>query len=316
MNAAWERVVANTREEAGIDAEGWISAVSAAIPELAERWSLHLGQPFDVATISYVLPAERADGMRAVLKLIYPGYEETPFTQEVAGLRMWDGRGIIRLLEADEALGAQLLERAEPGDALSAEPDELHAIGTAAGVLERLWSAPTAPHPDIRTLAQQARICAATIESSWRGAGEPVERALIEDVRKTFESLAADLDGRPGGELVLVHGDLHHGNVLSARREPWLAIDPKPMLGAREYDLRAPLCDRADELLADQDPLARLERRLDTLLGSLGAELDRDHALAWAFVVSVDWSLWGVGQDDPFARNQMEIARLVRTLRG
>jgi streptomycin 6-kinase len=316
MNGAWARVAANTREEVGAAAEGWISAVPAAIPELAERWSLTLGEPYGVATIAYVLRAERADGTPSVLKLIYPHYEETPFAQEVAGLRMWAGRGIVRLIASEEEIGAQLLERAEPGTSLLDEPDEARALGIAAGTLRRMWSAPATPHPDIRTLAEQARIWAGSIEQGWTEAGTPFELELMEDVRGTFLKLADGLD-RTGGNLVLVHGDLHHGNVLAANREPWLAIDPKPMLGESEYDLRAPLCDRREALFADPDPRGRLERRLDTLLGEL--EVDRDRALAWAFAVEVDWCMWGLadrGQDGDFARLQLKTARLLRDLRG
>ncbi|MDP9296302.1 MAG: aminoglycoside phosphotransferase family protein, partial [Actinomycetota bacterium] len=293
MNDTWARVAANTREEAGDAAEGWISAVPTAIPELAERWALTLGEPYEVETIAYVLRAECEDGTAAVLKLIYPHYEETSFAQEVAGLGMWDGRGIVRLLASEEEIGAQLLERAEPGNSLLDEPDEAKALGIAAGALQRMWSAPATPHPDIRPLAEQARIWAGSIEQEWAEAGKPFALDLMEDARGTFLTLAAELD-RLVEDLVLVHGDLHHGNVLAAEREPWLAIDPKPMLGEPEYDIRAPLCDHRKALFADPDPRGRLKRRLDTLLGEL--DVDRGRALAWAFAVEIDWSMWGLGQ--------------------
>jgi streptomycin 6-kinase len=313
VNDTWERVAANTREEVGSAAESWISAVPAAIPELAERWSLTLGEPYEVATIAYVLRAGCGDGTAAVLKLIYPHYEETPFAQEVAGLRMWDGRGIVRLLASDGEIGAQLLERAEPGTSLLDEPDEAKALGIAAGALRRMWSAPVTPHPDVRPLADQARIWAGSIEQEWAEAGKPFERGLMEDVREAFLPLAAELDRR-GEDLVLVHGDLHHGNVLAAEREPWLAIDPKPMLGEPEYDVRAPLCDRREALFADPDPAGRLKRRLDGLLGEL--DVHRGRALAWAFAVEIDWSVWGLGQGDEFSHLQLETGRLLRDLRG
>ncbi|MDP9241895.1 MAG: aminoglycoside phosphotransferase family protein [Actinomycetota bacterium] len=247
---------------------------------------------------------------------MYPHYEETSFAQEVAGLRVWDGRGIVRLLASDEEIGAQLLERAEPGTSLLDEPDEATALAIAAGTLRRMWSAPATPHPDIRTLAEQARIWAGSIEREWTEWGKPFELDLMVDVRGTFLSLADRLE-RTGEALVLVHGDLHHGNVLAAAREPWLAIDPKPMLGEPEYDVRAPLCDRREALFVDPDPRSRLRRRLDTLLGEL--EVDRDRALAWAFAVEVDWCMWGLadqGPDGDLARLQLKIARLLRDLRG
>src|SRR5204863_5327752 len=56
MNAAWEGIAAFTREEIGPDADAWIEAVPGALPQLAERWGLALGEPFDAETTSYVLP--------------------------------------------------------------------------------------------------------------------------------------------------------------------------------------------------------------------------------------------------------------------
>jgi streptomycin 6-kinase len=319
MNAAWERIAASTREEIGPEADAWIEAVPRTLPSLAERWSLTLGDPFDAETTSYVLRAERADGTPAVLKLIYPRYPETPFAQEVAGLRMWDGRGIVRLLEADEGIGAQLLERAMPGTAVL-ELGEAEALPIAAGVLLRIWSAPATPHPDIKTVWEQARIWAREIDRDWTDAGEPYERDLLDRATWTLLRLADDVEARPSDELVLVHGDLHHGNVLRAEREPWLAIDPKPMLGEREYDVRAPLCDRRDALFASEDPSAHLKRRLDVLLGTLG-DLGARRALEWAFAVELTWCTIGLAESGPdgdsnsgFARIQLRSARLLASL--
>ena len=315
MNAAWEGIAAFTREEIGPEAEAWIEAVPRALPELAERWSLRLGEPFDAETTSYVLAAERDDGMPVVLKLIYPHFAETPFAQEVAGLRMWDGRGIVRLLEADAEVGAQLLERAVPGTS-ALELGEADALPIAANALKRMWSAPATPHPEIKMLAEQARIWTREIERDWNDAGEPYERDLLDRATWTLLRLADDVEARPAEELVLVHGDLHHGNVLRAEREPWLAIDPKPMLGEREYDVRAPLCDRRDALFASEDPSAHLRRRLDVLLGTIG-DLDARLALEWAFVVELTWCTIGLGESGPdgdSARKQLRSARLLASL--
>ncbi|MFL5736948.1 MAG: aminoglycoside phosphotransferase family protein [Actinomycetota bacterium] len=315
MNAAWDAIAAFTREEIGPDADPWIERVPRELPELAERWSLTLGEPFDAETISYVVRAERADGTPVVLKVLYPHFRETPFAQEVAGLRLWDGRGIVHLLEADMELGAQLLERAMPGtSALELAEDD--ALAVAAGALRQMWTAPVHPHPDIRTLTEQARTWSTEIERDWNDAAQPYERDLLERARTTLGRLADDVERRPPNELVLVHGDLHHGNVLRAEREPWLAIDPKPMLGEREYDVRAPLCDRREALFADADPSSRLRRRLDVLLGSLG-DVDAKRALDWAFVVELAWCTAGLaesGPDGENARLQLRSSRLLASL--
>src|SRR5687767_13645881 len=89
---------------------------------LERRWSLTLGRPFQDEGLrgAWVAPVVRADGTPAVLKLALPHMEGE---HEIHGLRFWDGDPTVRLLEADEELGAMLLERCEPGTALRARPE-------------------------------------------------------------------------------------------------------------------------------------------------------------------------------------------------
>ena len=87
---------------------------------------------------------------------------------------------------------------------------------------------------------------------------------------------------------MLVHADLHYGNVLVGQRESWLAIDPKPVAGDPEHAVPELLWTRVDEL---EDAAAI--RRLLAVLASSG-ELDGDKARGWAIVRGVDYWLWGL----------------------
>ena len=62
------------------------------------------------------------------------------------------------------------------------------------------------------------------------------------------------------GERVLLHGDLHHWNILSASRQPWLALDPKGVIGEREYDVGA-LLRNPDLESMDRSTLKALQAR-------------------------------------------------------
>jgi streptomycin 6-kinase len=87
-------------------------------------------------------------------------------------------------------------------------------------------------------------------------------------------------------EQVLLHQDLHADNVLRAAREPWLAIDPKPLAGEREFGV-APIL-RAYELgHSRQQVIGRLHR----LSGELG--LDRERSRGWAFAQMLAWAFQG-----------------------
>jgi streptomycin 6-kinase len=136
----------------------------------------------------------------------------------------------------------------------------------------------------------------------------PFERPLMELATETLQELVATQ-----GEIVLLHGDLHHGNVLAAQREPWLAIDPKPLAGEREFDITALLRDRREEVLADADPHARLQRRFDQLCELFAC--DRQRLRDWSFAILVDYALWDFEVNARTAgSDEIQMARLMRSL--
>jgi streptomycin 6-kinase len=148
------------------------------------------------------------------------------------------------------------------------------------GLLEQLWHAPADGHP-FRTLAGDAVRWSTGIPEAWAALREPFERELA-DLGGT---LAAEL-ARSQGEQVVLHQDLHGGNVLRAERSPWLAIDPKPLVGEREFDLASLIRDTRERI--DE---RRVRRRLDLLSELLG--LDRERMRCWAIVHALAWGVEG-----------------------
>ena len=82
---------------------------------------------------------------------------------------------------------------------------------------------------------------------------------------------------------MLLHQDLHGDNVLAAHREPWLAIDPKPLVGEREFAV-APIARSFELGHSKRDVLHRFDR----LTAGLG--LDRERARGWTIAQTVAWS--------------------------
>lgn len=203
-------------------------------------------------------------------------------------LELWDGRGAVRLLTRDRAAGALLLERCRPGTELS----EVHtdeALDVLVGLLSRLWVPAGDP---FETLAEEAAWWASYLPERWERFGRPFERGLLDLALDVLRELPSSQ-----GELVLVNQDLHAGNVLRAEREPWLVVDPKPLLGEREFGL-APLV-RGGELGHSE---AAVRRRLDRLTSELG--LDRERARLWAIAQTVAWSF-----DEKYHPDHADIAR-------
>ena len=260
----------------GRSAQGraWLDTVPARFDQAVERWSLRVGRPYAYAYVSLAVPARLPDGTQAVLKLAFPHRESR---HEAAALRLWGGEGAIRLLDHDPDSDALLLERCSPGTPLSrAGADE--ALAVLIGLLPRLWRP---AGPPFTPLSEEAAWWAGYLEDRWERARRPFPRSLLDAALNALNSL-------PGsqGQQVLVNQDLHAGNVLRARREPWLVIDPKPLAGEREFGVAAIV--RGGELGHGR---AQVLNRLDRLCAELG--LDRERARAWTLAQTLAWSFDG-----------------------
>lgn len=259
------------------DGNAWLDSLPALLARCAERWSLDLGDPFEQSHVSLVLPATRPDGSAAVLKLQFPHPESA---HEAAALAHWDGDGAVRLLAEDPGCHALLLERCVPGTHLSTLGAEA-ALDVLVELLPRLWKPATAP---FTPLAAEAVGWAKRLPEAWQRAGRPFERTLLDDAVETLLALAGSQPDP--GEAVLLHQDLHGDNVLSAAREPWLAIDPKPLAGERAFGV-APIV-RSYEFGHSRD---RMLQRLDRLCAEL--DLDRERARRWTFAQTLAWGFEG-----------------------
>jgi streptomycin 6-kinase len=242
----------------------WLERLPQALRDLEHRWSLTLRAPFDSEEVScaWVAPVSRADGTSAVLKLGMPHMESE---HELHGLRFWNGNPTVRLLKADDDLGAMLLERCEPGTILRTLP-ELEQDVVIAQLLRRLWRTPSLAHPFRPLSAMTSHWSNETLAQAeqWPDSG------LVSEGLRLFEELPSSAPAQ-----VLLATDLHAGNILRAQREPWLVIDPKPFVGDPAYDATQHLfnCD----VRLRSDPQGTIRRFAD-LLG-----VDHERVRLWMF---------------------------------
>ena len=248
-----------------------LERVPELVRECVERWELRLGDPYVAGAAGYAARVELRDGTPAVLKLIYPHRESE---HEAAALELHDGAGTVRLLAKDWDRHAMLLERCEPGTPISQLGGE-SALDVIVELLPRLWKRAGKP---FRPLAEEAAWWADELPGEWKAAGRPIERELLDAGLGALRELSSSQ-----GEQVLVNQDLHGENILAAQREPWLVIDPKPLIGEREFAL-APIV-RSFEL---GETRRELLRRLDRLSSELG--LDRERARWWTVGQTLAWA--------------------------
>jgi streptomycin 6-kinase len=272
-----EKLARTTIALRGVAGAEWLNRLAAIISRCEERWSLKVGPPFPEPSYNWVAPALGADGTAAVLKLSFPNAE---FRAEAEALRMFDGRGAARLLELDR--GAMLLERLEPGMPLTTVQDDEEATSIAADVLGQLWRPVPPDHPF--PLVSDWVLGLERLRRNFGGGTGPIPCALVERAEALFAELIPSQ-----AQPVLLHGDLHHFNVLAARRQPWLAIDPKGVVGEPAYDTGALLHNPA-ELLDTPHPGKVLGRRIDQLAEQLS--LDRSRVRGWGISQAVLAAYW------------------------
>jgi streptomycin 6-kinase len=262
------------------------------------RWDLRLEGP-PVMSASGCVAFGRRGAQPVVVKVLAPGSDEG---QGIEALRHFGGQGSVALLAA--TTDAALLERAQPGIPLSRlvhagrDDEATAALCEVVAALHRVPApvgAAAAGYPNVERWGEAFR--------RYRRAGATTLPArLVERAAAVYEELAASQ-----GERRLLHGDLHHDNILLDHARGWLAIDPKGVLGEPAYELGAALRNPAFVPTP-----ALTDRRVGLIVERLG--LDRRRLLAWGFaqaVLSAVWA-WEDGAEADFAVAAIEAIRAVR----
>ncbi len=237
----WLPAVARNKALAA-GAGAWIRELPGLVAGLERDWSITVGRPDDGGTEAFVAEATLGDGTPAVLKLHIPRAGEQA-RNEITVLRLAGGEGCARLLRADPARGALLLERlGRPLHALALPITRRHEILCAAA--EKVWR--PAAGCGLPTGADKGRWLAGFIAATWEELGRPCsERAVGHALACAAERTCAHDDER----AVLVHGDVHQWNALEADDGGFRLVDPDGLLAEAEYDLGILMREDPVELL-------------------------------------------------------------------
>jgi streptomycin 6-kinase len=279
-----------TVNELGEAAERWLERIPARVDELSAEWNLEVGRALrHSGCASIVLPATTDRGAAAMLKLSLPQDESR---HEADALARWQGDGAVSVLRRSADGFAMLLERCEPGGDLWTLPVDEH-LDVMTGLLPRLWL--TDPGGTFRDLADTAACWKQQMHAKAAAMGVPGD--VADRAQHWVGELSEDQPRR------LLHGDFHPGNILSSRRRPWVAIDPKPWVGDPAFDLAQVLLNWT--LIGEDsqhDPVGAIRFRATELAGRLS--LDTDRVLRWAVVKAIGW---GFGRDQTLILD--EVAR-------
>ncbi|HET8913975.1 MAG TPA: aminoglycoside phosphotransferase family protein [Ktedonobacteraceae bacterium] len=281
------------RDAYGTEAtNAWFQGLPALLEECAERWQLKLLPPFENLSFHYVAPAERADGTSVILKTCSLTDE---FEHGLAALRIFNGRGIARLLEFDEEQKVMLLERLQPGNMLASlvpEQDE-QATSILAGIMRQLWRPVPAgsTFPTVEQLGQGLT----QLRAYYAGGYGPFPPHLVDEAMDLFATLSASAP-----QIMLLHGDLQHHNILRSG-DTWLAIDPKGVVGDPGYEVGASFYNPMPRILEVPNLKQMLARRVAQLSEELGME--RARIRGWALAQCVLNAWWSVVVNEKLSMN-------------
>lgn len=269
----------------------WLVELPSIIERISEKWSLKAEKHFLDLSYNYVAPCVLCDGRKAVLKIGFPK-NKASVSRENKILKIFDGEGIVKALDFDEENCALLMERLLPGENLKkiCKADDRKANQTAIEIMRKLWREPPVS-TEIVTLDKWMR--------------NFVEAENFQDETAQVFSKGRDFYRElleSSNQKILLHGDFHHENVLSAQREPFLAIDPRGIIGDIGYEISIFLNNPRSWILEHPDSKKILTNRI--VQSSEAFEIEPKTLYQWASALpalaafwslqdkSSDWTKW------------------------
>lgn len=269
----------NVLEVCGETGERWTNDLPQIIAELSKIWSLAVEKPFPNLSYNFVAPCVYKDN-GAVLKIALP-LKNPEIYDEARFLKLMNGKGAVRLLEINETYRAILLERLTPGKHLKevCRKDDEKAVEITIRVMRQLLKKPP-KNSAFRRLDEWFGNFFVRSQST----NFPLE--FQNKTREIYKEVSS-----ASKHKFLIHGDLHHENILSAGRGDFTAIDPKAIVGDIGYEISVFLNNHLWWLAADPNLREKLNAAVKSF--SKAFEIEPQALKKWAFaqmILSVWWT--------------------------
>jgi streptomycin 6-kinase len=284
----------------------WLPGLPAIVAQCREQWGLGEGVMCPTVSMNYIEFTTTAAGEPVALKVGVP--HEELFT-EMEALRLYNGRGAARLLDADCDLGAILIQRLQPGRMLWRLGDNCRETEIAASIMRVLPVPPPETH-SLPTFGRWVERAFRLTRTEW-DPDERMPRDLIDRAEQAFHEIERDSPGD-----VVLHGDLHHENILLDDESGWTAIDPKGVIGAPCLEVGRFLQNQLPSSLPAERREALVRERVQILSAELGHSQETVAASALVdCVLSHCWSFEDEGISADWYKG-IELARLLCRMIG
>ncbi|WP_342220430.1 aminoglycoside phosphotransferase family protein [Rickettsiella endosymbiont of Miltochrista miniata] len=252
----------------GVQGKKWLDALPSFLSSYEKKWQFILEDFFNNASFNVGAAVTLTNGSPAVLKCSIPSKE---FTNEIAALQHFNGIGAVKILRSDHHTGIMLLEKLTPGTFLEESSNEMQNTIISVDLMNKLYK--TIQAEEISLFPSLANWFQGfdRLYQYFQGETGPFPKGLIDRAQAISKELLASM-----GPLVLLHGDLHYANILLSDKHGWLSIDPKGVIGEREYEIPFPRISEAGNVNK-----ISIKHRLDQFIEVSG--FDRQRILGWAF---------------------------------
>ncbi len=264
-------------------AKKWFDELPSIVQKCQESWNFTLeSNPYDLYT-NFIAPIRLEDGQKAVLKVGFPGDEGV--LPEMESLKYFDGQYSVQLLESDATLVAFIIEKLTPGTALRDVhlEDDAKATSAALPLLKNVL-VPVPEKHNLPSLADWSKVIEQTKNMHIKGNVTP---AILDKAQEIFD----ELNGSKEKDMLL-HGDLHHDNILSDEDRGWIAIDPKGVIGDPAYNGSRFIINNWSKRTSTE----LLPSRVTAVAEALG--YDERRIAGWAYVDLVISNCWSMESGD------------------
>lgn len=293
-----KQLVTNITNIHGSQGKKWLDNLPNLLSCYEKKWQFTLENYFNNASFNVVVTVILDNGDQAVLKCGIPGRE---FSNEVATLQHFNGVGAVNLIRSEPSKGIMLLEKLIPGTFLEKSSNEMKNTLISIELINKLHKPyqeqEVSQFPNLSDWFQGFQ----RLYQYFQGGVGPFPKSLIDRAQAISKELLTTM-----GPSVLLHGDLHYANILLSDKYGWLSIDPKGVVGEREYEIPFPRISREDGFFNK----TTLKHRLDLFIEVSG--FDRQRVLGWAFSKAVLAAWWSFEDNGEIWQPFLDCAEMLK----
>lgn len=260
----------------------WLKTLPMRIEHCARIWHLSHLQPMTNLTYHYAMSGLMSHQQKSIPIILKIGIDLEIVENEAHCLQYFGGHGCIKMLAYEASIGAILLEHAIPGNSLKQyfPNQEAQAIHATSQVIQALRQVPRPTSTNFPTIADWLK----PLNDAWDLPAPYLEKA------RDLQQALLSTQGAP----ILLHGDLHHDNILSYGKS-WIAIDPKGVIGEIDYEIGAYLRNPIPDLNHHPDARKIIHQRIHAFSAAL--QLDPQRLASWNYVQAVLSACWMIADN-------------------